>query len=298
MPDEHYHFLPQHQLMQASEIESIASEFVKLGVNKIRLTGGEPLVRKDFADILHRLSKLKVQLMITTNGLLIDRYINDLKSAPIHSVNVSLDTLRPEIFFQLTKRDKFQQVWNHIQLLLENNIRVKLNVVALHGIVEDELLPMIALTKDLPLHVRFIEFMPFTGNHWENGKVVTANQMLQVVEQTYDIIKLTDAPNDTAKKYQVIGHQGTFAFITTMSHQFCGDCNRLRLTAEGKIKNCLFGKDELDLLGALRNGQSIIPIIEQSVKKKHQALGGQMGNDFKKIIAEQIDNRSMISIGG
>ncbi|MBW7855218.1 MAG: GTP 3',8-cyclase MoaA [Ignavibacteriales bacterium UTCHB1] len=298
MPDEQIVSMSSAQLMSPDEIEKISQIFINLGVNKIRLTGGEPLVRKDFAEISTRLSKLNTDLTITTNGFLVDKYLNIFKSSGIHSVNVSLDSLRPEVFKKLTKRDHFHNVWNNIALLLENDFRVKINVVALNGIIEDEIIDFIAETKSRPLHIRFIEFMPFTGNKWESGKVVTADQMLKMVTPIFDVIKLEDEPNATAKKYKVPGFEGTFAFITTMSNLFCGDCNRLRLTADGKLKNCLFGKDEIDLLGAFRNGEDIIPLIHKSASMKHREAGGQFPKSFHDTEADKIINRSMIGIGG
>lgn len=298
MPDENISSMANSKLMSPSEIETIARTFVDLGIKKIRLTGGEPLVRKEFAEITERLAQLPVELTLTTNGVLIPRYIDLLKKSGIRSLNVSLDSLKPDVFFKLTKRDKFQEVWNSLMLLLEEGFRVKVNVVALNGIIENELLDFVQITKDLPLHVRFIEFMPFTGNHWKSAKVITARQMLEIVQESFDTVKLQDEPHATAKKYKVVGHEGTFAFITTMSEHFCGDCNRLRLTADGKMKNCLFGKEEMDLLGRLRKGEDIVPFIKLSVMRKHAILGGQFGPDYQKANAEKIENRSMIKIGG
>lgn len=298
MPDVCSSFLTQDKIMTAQEIEHIAVEFIKLGVNKIRLTGGEPLVRNDFEDIVRRLSKYNIELLLTTNGVLIDKYFNSILAAGITSVNVSLDSLNRESFFKITHKDKFNEVWRNILLLLKHNFRVKLNVVAVNGVVEKEIFDFIGLTKELSLHVRFIEFMPFAGNKWSKNKVVTSVQMLKWVEQSYDIIKLKDEPHATSKKYKVVGHEGTFAFITTMSEQFCGECNRIRLTADGKMKNCLFGKDEIELLTTLRKGDSIIPLIIQSVNAKHAALGGQFDNNYNEIVPDKIINRGMFSIGG
>lgn len=298
MPDEDIQSMPNAHLMQVDEIELIAQKFVELGVKKIRLTGGEPLVRKEFPLILEKLSPLPVELTLTSNGVLIDRYLEQLKAAGIRKVNISLDTLRADTFFQLTKRDQFQKVWDNILLLLEHNFRVKVNVVALNGIIEKELLNFVQLTQEYPLHVRFIEFMPFTGNYWNKEKVLTAAKMLDMVKEKFEVIKLKDAPNDTAKAYQVPGFLGTFAFITTMSEHFCSTCNRMRITADGKMKNCLFGKEEMDILGALRAGKDIESLIRLSVWNKHAALGGQFTPDYTQAEAEKIENRSMIKIGG
>ncbi|MGK7392498.1 MAG: GTP 3',8-cyclase MoaA [Candidatus Cyclobacteriaceae bacterium M2_1C_046] len=298
MPEENIQCLPNKHLMQVDEIERIAKIFVDLGVKKIRLTGGEPMVRKEFGTILNRLSKLPVELTLTTNAVLAHRYLNDLKSAGVRSINISLDTLNPETFKKITKRDQFQQVWDNILLFIKEGFSVKLNVVAIEGVIEKELLDFIAITKELPIHVRMIEFMPFDGNNWNSNKVITAKQMLEIAEAEYDIVKLKDEPHATAKKFKAIGHKGTFAFITTMSEHFCGDCNRMRITADGKMKNCLFGSEEMDLLGALRKGEDLVPLIMKSVLKKHAVMGGQFAKSFKKAEASKLKNRSMINIGG
>ena len=298
MPDENIQCMPNKHLMSPDEIESLAKTFVEMGVKKIRLTGGEPMVRKEFVDIVQRLAKLPVELTLTTNGVLVHKHIDLFKEAGIRSVNVSLDTLNAEVFHQITKRNQFQQVWDNILLLLKNDFRVKINVVAISGVVDKELMDFVQATKDLPLHIRFIEFMPFAGNQWKTEKVLTAKQMLEQVEQHFDIVKLKDAPNDTAKKFKAIGHQGTFAFITTMSEHFCGTCNRMRITADGKMKNCLFGKDEMDLLGALRRGEPVLPLIQKSIYNKHAVLGGQFTKDYDQAQVDKIENRSMINIGG
>jgi len=298
MPVEEMEWMPQSKLMSSQEIVKLAEIFVSLGVKKIRLTGGEPLVRKDFGHILEELARLPVELTMTTNGILIPQYLEALKKAGVRSINVSLDTLQPEKFFKLTRRDQFAQVWANILLLLQEGFRVKINAVALQGQIEEELIDFVRLTRDLPLHVRFIEFMPFTGNHWQAKQVITAAQMLEWVKKEVEVVKLEDKTHDTAKKYQVPGYAGTFAFITTMSEHFCGSCNRLRLTADGKIKNCLFGKEELDLLGALRQGKEVTPLILLSLARKHAALGGQFGQDYSQANPSAIENRSMITIGG
>ncbi len=298
MPEYFYDFMPPQKLMNAEEIRKIAAVFVQQGIDKIRLTGGEPLVRKDFEDILFGLSQLKTELLITTNGALMHNHIDAFKKAGIRTVNVSLDSLRRDRFFEITKRDLFDQVWANIMLLLENDFRVKINAVALSGYIEHEIIHFIRLTKSFPIHVRFIEFMPFAGNNWDQSRVITAKQLLDMVVQEFDIVKLNDEPHATAKKYKVLNYEGTFAFITTMSNQFCGECNRLRLTADGKIKNCLFGKEELDLLSALRRGDDFSQLIQQSVKNKYQAMGGQFEQGYKQTDANELINRSMISIGG
>ncbi len=298
MPEEEYEFTPASRLMQADEIEAISKIFVAQGVNKIRLTGGEPLVRKDAGKIILSLSKLPVKLTLTTNGTRIHEFIELLKEANIQTLNISLDTLQSDRFMLLTRRDQFKLVYDNIQLLIRNNFQVKVNVVVMKGMNDGEINDFIEWTKDTPIQIRFIEFMPFSGNRWTSNKVFTWQEILEVVQTKYPIVRLEDEINDTAKKYTVPGHTGSFAVISTMTSPFCSGCNRMRLTADGKMKNCLFSKEETDLLTAFRKGEDILPLIQKSIASKAKELGGQFTADFEQVHAEEIQNRSMITIGG
>ncbi|MCC6722580.1 MAG: GTP 3',8-cyclase MoaA [Bacteroidia bacterium] len=284
--------------MSSEEIEKIASVFVKLGVNKIRITGGEPLVRKDAEKILRNLAKFPVELVITTNGVFVDEFINVFKEIGIKSVNVSLDTLKKDRFIEITRRDEFVRVKNNIDLLLENNFHVKVNAVLQRGINDDEIIDFIDWTKDTPVHVRFIEFMPFSGNDWQNHKVISHKQTLDEISKKFHFIELINEKNDTAKKYFVPNHKGTFAIISTMTQPFCSTCNRLRLTSDGKLYNCLFGKEETDLLTALRNNIDIEQLIINNVKNKYFMLGGNNENENWGIKNIDTRKKSMINIGG
>jgi len=298
MPEEDYVFTSTSQLMQVSEIETLAKIFVAEGVNKIRLTGGEPLVRKDASKIILSLSKLPVNLTITTNGTRLHEFVEVLEQANIRSLNISLDTLQADKFQLVTRRNQFDTVMKNIQLLLRKNFHIKINVVVMNGLNDKEINDFIEWTKETPVHVRFIEFMPFSDNRWTSNKLFTMQQILNIIGEKYSFIPLKDEKHDTAKKFKVAGHAGTFAIISTMSANFCGDCNRMRLTADGKMKNCLFSKEETDLLGALRSGKEIVPLIRQSISMKAKELGGQFTSDFEHLHAEDIHNRSMITIGG
>ena len=298
MPEEDYQFTPNQQLMQADEIEAIAKAYVEEGVKKIRLTGGEPLVRKDFADILNRLANLKVEITMTTNGTRLHEFVEVIKNSGIKSLNISLDTLQKDRFILMTKRDKQEQVMRNIQLMLDNDINVKVNVVAMKGVNDEEIIDFVKWTKDTPVHIRFIEFMPFDRNKWNSDKVITLQQILDKVSTQFEIEPLSRLPHETAKKFKVPGHAGTFAVISTMSAPFCGDCNRIRLTADGKMKNCLFSQSETDILGAYRKGEDIKPLIYQNISEKKEALGGQFTIDMEKIETTALHNRTMISIGG
>jgi GTP 3',8-cyclase len=298
MPDESYDFAPVSSLMQKDEIVALSRLFVSLGVTKIRLTGGEPLVRKDAGEIILALSELPVSLTITTNATRLHKYIDVLKASSIRSLNISLDTLDKEKFLIMTRRDQFSDVIQNIQLMLDNGFHVKINVVVMKGLNDHEINDFVAWTKDTNIHIRFIEFMPFNGNRWHSDKVYTLDQILSRIKESYAIEKLNDDFNDTAKKYKVAGHKGTFAVISTMSAPFCSGCNRIRLTAEGKLKNCLFSKSETDILTPYRNGQDIVPLIHKNIMAKAEALGGQFTSNFIDLMPEDIDNRSMITIGG
>ncbi|KAI9451196.1 GTP cyclohydrolase subunit MoaA [Russula earlei] len=298
MPEEEYAFMPSARLMQAHEIETLAKIFVDLGVTKIRLTGGEPLVRKDAGAIIRSLAQLPVTLTLSTNGIRLQEHLPAIKAANITSINISLDTLKASQFRFITRRDNFQQVWDNIHLLIQQGIHVKVNAVAMKGINDQEIHDFVEWTKHTPVHVRFIEFMPFSGNQWSSNKVFTWQEILQLIESKYTIERLQDEEHDTAKHYRVPGHAGTFAVISTMSAPFCSTCNRMRLTADGKMKNCLFSKGEIDLLQALRKGEDVKSLIIASISQKAAERGGQFVNDFTQLQSTAIENRSMIAIGG
>ncbi|MGK9124999.1 GTP 3',8-cyclase MoaA [Olivibacter sp. SA151] len=298
MPEESYDFTPMKHLMSATELEIIAGHFVRLGVNKIRLTGGEPMVRSDFGDIILRLAKLPVSLHITTNAILLDRYFDVLRKARIGTLNISLDTLSAEKFKRLTRRDKFDLTMRNIHMALQQGFQVKINMVVMRDFNEDEILDFVAWTKEESLDVRFIEFMPFEGNKWTSNQVFSLKEIVSLVESKHKIQVIEGSLHDTAKHYKVSGHKGRFSVISTMSAPFCEGCNRLRLTADGKMKNCLFSKNESDLLSALRDGLPLEPLILQNISTKAEKLGGQFSVDFSKLKQESLKNRSMISIGG
>jgi cyclic pyranopterin phosphate synthase len=298
MPEEDYEFTPASRLMQPDEIESIAEIFVQNGVDKIRLTGGEPLVRKDAAQIIERLSNLPVDLSLTTNATRLHDFVDVLENANVKSLNISLDTLDPDKFNIITRRDGFHKVMDNIHLMLSRNFKVKINVVVMKGLNDNEIIDFIAWTKDLPVQVRFIEFMPFDGNRWTSNQVFAWKDILNKIEESYTPLRLHDGIHDTDKKYRIEGHKGSFSVISTMSAPFCAGCNRMRLTADGKMKNCLFSTKETDLLTALRNKEDLLPLIQESIYSKAKELGGQFTKDFEKIHAEDLHNRSMISIGG
>ena len=301
MPADGIALSPKASLMTAEEIFAIAQTFVQNGVDKIRLTGGEPLLRKDFPEIISKLANLEVSLSITTNGILIDRHIDVLKQFKVKKINLSLDTLVSSKFHSVTLRNQFEKVIDNLHLLLNNDFQVKVNVVLMKGFNENEIIDFIKLTEFLPLSIRFIEFMPFAGNEWDRSKMVSQNEILSQVEECFSsdkIQKLEDEKNFTARTYKIKGFQGNFGIISSITNPFCDGCNRIRLTANGKIKNCLFSNSETDLLTAFRNGESITELISTSIKNKKKVRAGMVTVSEMDDPALHFDNRSMITIGG
>jgi cyclic pyranopterin phosphate synthase len=298
MPEEDYDFTPASRLMKPAEVLALAELFVAQGVKKIRLTGGEPLVRKDAAEIIKGLGKLPVELVMTTNGTRIAEMLPILIESGIKTINISLDTLQPEKFFMITRRDVFHQVRSNIELLLQHKIAVKINMVVMKGLNDGEINDFIKWTKHNPIQIRFIEFMPFSGNKWTSNKMFSLQEILHVVEEDFTVLPVESAPHDTAKHFMIPGHEGSFAIISTMTAPFCSTCNRMRLTADGKLKNCLFSDGETDLLTPLRNNDDVLPLIFASIWSKKKELGGQLLTHFENLDADAIKNRSMITIGG
>ena len=296
MPEEGIALRPKAEFMNTSEVLKMAETFVSLGVKKIRLTGGEPLVRSDAKILLEKLSKLPVELAITTNGILIDKFFDTIKTSGIKSINVSLDSLNKEKFNSITRRNDFDKVISNINLLLNNNFHVKVNAVVIKGVNEDELADFVRWTSDKNVHVRFIEFMPFDGNKWDFSKVISLETILAKVRKQFGekVKRINDRKNDTSKNYSIEGFKGTFAIISSVTNPFCDTCNRLRLTADGKIKNCLFSDSETDLLSAMRRGEDIVPLIREAVWHKKSVRAGI--TSFENL--EKRKNRAMIAIGG
>ena len=299
MPEEGVQLREKSEFMTAEELISIAKTFVGMGVKKIRLTGGEPLIKKNAELIIRELGKLSVELAITTNAVIVDRFIDVFKEAGIKSVNVSLDSLKEDCFNDISRRNYFKQIKENIDLLIANNFNVKINAVVIRGVNETEITDFVEWSRKENVHVRFIEFMPFDGNNWNTEKKVSFKEILEDVENTFGkdgFYKIEDQPNDTARNFRMIGGKGTFGIISSVTNPFCDTCNRIRLTADGKIKNCLFSEDESDLLSAYRRGESIEDKIRRSFALKHKERGGL--SEFSNEEVRKHKNRSMTSIGG
>lgn len=298
MPPEGVPLQPRAQILTFEEIERLARLFVTAGVTKIRLTGGEPLVRQDVEVLVERLGQIDGlrTLALTTNGLLLSKKLPRLQAAGVNLLNISLDTLRPDRFQQITRRAGFGLVLRALDdALAAGYAPVKLNCVVMRGFNEDELGDFVALTEHRPIEVRFIEYMPFDGNGWADTRLMPYTEMMSHIEARFPgLVRVPDRPNDTSKTYQVPGFRGRVGFITSMSEHFCGSCNRLRLTADGHLKVCLFGAAEVSLRDALRAGGTdadLLTIIQAAVQRKKAAHAGMYE------IAQR-ENRPMILIGG
>jgi len=296
MPEEGIDLMEKSSIMTIEEIIQLATTFRDLGVDTIRLTGGEPLVRKNFGYLVEELAKLGVTLKITTNGIMLDKYLELFQKIGLKKINLSLDTLDKAKSVFITKRDYFDRIWKNILQALEMDMEVKLNIVLIKGVNDNEINDFIELTKHKNLAVKFIEFMPFKGNKWDWSKGVSEQEILNIVSEKFGAIEeLKNPKHSTSNNFQVKGHVGSFGIVSTITNPFCDECNRIRVTADGKMKNCLFANSETDLLTPMRNGEEMNELIINSIKTKKFSRDGM---DVKMDAEHYEQNRSMISIGG
>jgi GTP 3',8-cyclase len=286
-------------LLSADEIERLAKIFAGLGITKIRLTGGEPLARAGAPEIVARLAQIDgIQSVgMTTNGVNLKRYASSLQMAGLSGLNISLDTLRRERFNLITGGDRHEDVLAGIDAALSLGFTpLKLNVVVMGGINDDELPGFVECVRLRPISVRFIEYMPFRFNAWNNASFVPASEMKRHIEAEYRLTPIgrQDAHSPIAREYAIEGWKGTIGFITSMSDHFCNTCNRLRLTADGSLKSCLFHQAETHLRHALRNGAPdgiIEAMIRSAVILKPEAHPA-----IERLV--DAESRAMVEIGG
>ncbi|KAM4054785.1 moaC family protein [Hirsutella rhossiliensis] len=301
MPEEGVPLSPDKELLTTPEIVLLSSIFVAQGVTKIRLTGGEPTVRRDIVPLMRQIGALQPsglkELCITTNGISLHRKLDSMVEAGLTGVNLSLDTLDPWQFQIMTRRKGFDAVRKSIDSILELNrlgagIKLKINCVVMRGVNDSQILPFVEMTRSEDIEVRFIEYMPFDGNRWNRGKMLSYADMLDRIRTEHpDIQRGQDHANDTSKTWHVPGFVGRIGFITSMTHNFCGTCNRLRITSDGNLKVCLFGNAEVSLRDILRksNEAELLDVIGMAVKgkkAKHAGIGE----------LEHMKNRPMILI--
>lgn len=297
MPHEGIEWKKKEQLLTFEEIIRISRVFARMGIDKIRLTGGEPLVRRNLEVLIEQLALIDgvKTLAMTTNATLLKPLARHLKSIGLTALNISLDTLREERFTEITRRDDFYNVMDGLNEALAVGFdSLKLNMVVMSGINDDEVMDFVDFTRDKALNVRFIEYMPFKDNQWKSDKVVTFQQMREQIQQKYNLYPLSVEPSAVAKDFGIQGYQGTVSFISSMSDSFCNTCNRLRLTADGSIKSCLFYPAETSLRDELRRGitdEDLEELILQTLALKPEAHP-----PAEEIAAE--NNRAMIEIGG
>ncbi len=297
MPAEGLDWTPDPHLLTDEEIVRLARLFVRAGVNKIRLTGGEPLLRTNIDTIARGIGALPglETLALTTNGLLLPKKIERLQQAGLSLLNISLDTLRADRFEEITRRPGLPLVHKAIDEAIRRGYDpVKVNCVVMRGVNDDELVDFVQWTEHLPIEVRFIEFMPFDGNRWDDERLVPFAEMLERIRAEVPLKRLSDGPHETSRTFQVPGHRGTVGFIASMTAPFCEGCNRLRITADGNLKVCLFGASEVSLRDAMRSGATdaeLLQVISRAVGRKHARHAGMHQ-------LSEMPNRPMITIGG
>lgn len=299
-------------LLTATELHRLVSLFVDLGVRKVRLTGGEPTIRKDFPEILENLGQLNARvplsLGITTNGVRLLRLLPKLHSAGVTNLNLSLDTLVGVKFPLLTRRPEkwHTRVMEAMQAAGQDpRFRLKVNCVLMRGVNEDEIGDFVNLTEHLDIEVRFLEFMPFDGNSWSAGRLVPGDEIIGTMQkhlQNRDLFATRlppDSLNDVARLWKVPNWKGRIGLITSMTDAFCGGCNRIRLTAEGEVRNCLFGEEGWNLRDQLRAGAddaALVKTIATGVGKKFSKLGGK--RDMHELQERGSKALTMMTLGG
>jgi len=276
MPAEGLPWLERAEVLTFEEIERLVGVMAPMGVTDLRLTGGEPLVRRDFPRLVSMLARVPgiEDLSLTTNGYLLERDADALVEAGITRVNVSIDSLQKDRFFQVTRRDSLPQVLRGLEAIArhERVWPIKVNAVALRGFTEEEAIPFAEFARSTSFQVRFIEFMPLDGDHaWSADQVLTGDELRDIIDRVYPLEEAPREPHATARVFRFADGQGEIGFINPVSEPFCADCNRIRLTADGKLRTCLFSVNETDLREPLRSGASdaqLEEIIRAAVWRK------------------------------
>jgi cyclic pyranopterin phosphate synthase len=259
MPAEGLPWLNRAEILTFEEIERLVRLLVDIGITDVRLTGGEPLVRRELPKLVGMLSAIEGlrDLSLTTNGYLLERQAADLVEAGLRRINVSLDSLSRDRFFQITRRDSLPQVIAGLETLerYPELAPIKVNCVAMRGFTEDEVIPFAELARRKPYQVRFIEFMPLDADHaWSEDRVLTGKEIREMISTVYPLAPTGRENHATASVWRFVDGKGEIGFINPVSEPFCADCNRIRLTAEGKLRTCLFSLHETDLREPLRAG--------------------------------------------
>jgi cyclic pyranopterin phosphate synthase len=297
MPEEGMKWLPRDQVMSFEEIETLASIFVqRYKVEGIRLTGGEPTVRARLPELVQRLAALGVDLAMTTNGATMRLLAADLRAAGLRRINISLDTLDPEKFLAITRRDQLSAVIDGIDASIEAGFDpVKINAVIERGVNDDEILALAEFGRERKVEMRFIEFMPLDATgHWLSDKVVTQDEIVSLISAVHELEQVPARGSAPADRWRYTDGAGMVGVIPTVTKPFCGDCDRVRLTAEGQFRTCLFATDEFDLLAALRRGESEDQVAERIERAVATKWAGHQINQVNFVRP----GRSMSQIGG
>ncbi len=300
MPEHGLEWLSREALLSFEEMLRLCRILVGLGINKVRITGGEPFVRKDMIKFLASLAGIDglQQINLTTNGVATAAFIPQLKNLGIRSVNLSLDTLDRERFFEITRRDELPAVLKTLDALLNEGFKVKINAVVMAGMNDMDIIPLAELCEKMPVDVRFIEEMPFNGGDhqalkpfWDHRRILEKLQ-----ERWPDLQKIPDPPASTSMNYQQAGHLGNIGIIAAWTRSFCGSCNRIRITPQGMLKTCLYDNGVLDLRSEMRSGASDAQLIEKLL----EAFGQRHkdGWEAEKASGGMGVSQSMAMIGG
>jgi molybdenum cofactor biosynthesis protein A len=301
MPEEGIQYADRKDLLSYEEMLQIVRVFASLGIRKVRITGGEPFVRRDMMHLLRAMRDIPQleKINLTTNGVLTLPWVAELKALGVHTVNLSLDTLDRQRFFQITRRDEFDSVMATFHALLEQQIPTKINAVVMAGKNTEDILPMVELTRNMPVSVRFIEEMPFNGegNRYESQLPWDYRQIVQHLQSHYpDLQKLQDPPHSTAYHYHIPGHTGNIGIIAAYSRTFCGTCNRIRITPQGVLKTCLYDAGVFNIRDLIRQGAS----DEQLAASLQEALQHRAkdGWEAERRRFDSPVHESMSTIGG
>jgi cyclic pyranopterin phosphate synthase len=290
-------WVPHEEILRFEEIERIVALFVREGIRKIRITGGEPLMRNGLPEFIRRISEIEglYDLSLTTNGVLLKQFANALKQAGLKRLNVSLDTLKPERYQEITGKDFFRDVWEGIETARTAGLSpVKINIVAMKDRNDDEILDFARLTLESPYIVRFIEYMP-VNESWEDKDLLTIQRIRERIESRFKLDPIDGSHNNgPARVYKIPGSKGEIGFISPMSNHFCGTCNRIRLTADGNLRPCLFSDVEIDIKRSMRSGGK----DEDLLKCLYEALNLKPERHRMQTISAPKCHRGMWSIGG
>lgn len=321
MPSEGVCPAMHRDILRYEEIERIVRVAARLGVSKIRLTGGEPLVRRNIESLISSLKKIEgiEDLSLTTNGIFLEKYAQRLAAAGLDRVNVSLDSLREESYRQITRGGDLAAVLRGLEAAKQAGLKpIKINMVPMRGINDDEVIDFARMTLDTEYQVRFIECMPSAGaDFWDPGKYMTTDEIRMLIEPLGALLPVRVRRNGPSKYFRFPGAKGVIGFISALTHHFCADCNRLRLTADGKLRPCLFSETEIDLKSALRSGSSDDEIerllrLSIAVKPEGHKIGSRQDTsetagadegegdnaDVRSLLRPDTKKRPMPRIGG